>query len=73
MATDLTMAVSRPGTVLAFDVLARAKALKASGPHHNSPGDRRADFTGPQHITEAVIVGLRAGRESIARSLSGTT
>jgi aspartate aminotransferase len=62
MTIKLAAAMSRLGTESAFDVLAQAKALEASGRRiiHLEIGE--PDFTTPQHIIEAAIEGLRAGQ-----------
>ena len=62
MALDLTKAMSRLGTESAFDVLAKAKALEATGRKiiHLEIGE--PDFDTPPHVVEAAVEALRAGQ-----------
>ena len=61
MALDLTRAMSRLGTESAFHVLAKAKALEATGRKiiHLEIGE--PDFGTPPHVVEAAVEALRAG------------
>jgi aspartate aminotransferase len=54
--------MSRLGTESAFEVLARAKAIEAAGGKviHLEIGE--PDFPTPDHIVEAAVAGLRAGK-----------
>jgi aspartate aminotransferase len=54
-------AMSRLGTESAFEVLARAKALEASGRSVINLGIGQPDFQTPPHIVEAAIKALRDG------------
>jgi aspartate/methionine/tyrosine aminotransferase len=58
----LTTAMSRLGTESAFDVLAQARALEATGRRviHLEIGE--PDFGTPEHIVEAAVEALRAGQ-----------
>jgi aspartate aminotransferase len=62
MTVELTQAVSRLGTESAFDVLAQARALEASGRPvvHLEIGE--PDFATPPHIVEAAVDALRSGQ-----------
>lgn len=62
MTLDLTRAMSRLGTESAFDVLAKAKALEATGRKiiHLEIGE--PDFDTPPHVVEAAVEALRAGQ-----------
>jgi aspartate aminotransferase len=85
MRPEVSEAVGRLGTEGAFAVLARARALEATGVDviHLEIGE--PDFETPQHVAEAGIAAIRAGethycqtaglpvlREAAARSLSGS-
>jgi aspartate/methionine/tyrosine aminotransferase len=61
-ATPLADRMARLGTESAFEVLARAQALEASGNKiiHLEIGE--PDFPTPPHIVEAAVEALRAGR-----------
>ena len=63
--TGITMRLSekmnRLGTETAFEVLARAEALKASGRDIINLGIGQPDFKTPDHIVEAAIKALRDG------------
>jgi aspartate/methionine/tyrosine aminotransferase len=54
--------MTRLGTESAFEVLARAKAIEAAGGKmiHLEIGE--PDFPTPEHIVEAAVAGLRAGK-----------
>jgi aspartate/methionine/tyrosine aminotransferase len=82
---ELAARMARLGTESAFEVLARAKALEASGRKviHLEIGE--PDFATPPHIVEAAVEALRAGqthyvpapgippaREAVAAFLEGT-
>jgi len=62
MTLELTRAMSRLGTESAFDVLAKAKALEATGRKiiHLEIGE--PDFDTPPHVVEAAVEALRAGQ-----------
>ncbi len=62
MTLRLTEAMSRLGTESAFDVLARARALEATGRTvvHLEIGE--PDFDTPPHIVEAAVDALRSGQ-----------
>jgi aspartate/methionine/tyrosine aminotransferase len=62
MTVRLAEAMSRLGTESAFDVLAKARALEASGRPviHLEIGE--PDFTTPPHIVEAAVDALRSGQ-----------
>jgi aspartate/methionine/tyrosine aminotransferase len=62
MPLRLTEAVSRLGTESAFEVLAKARALEATGRQvvHLEIGE--PDFDTPPHIVEAAVGALRAGQ-----------
>jgi aspartate aminotransferase len=62
MALELTKAMSRLGTESAFDVLAKAKALEATGRTiiHLEIGE--PDFDTPPHVVEAAVEALHAGQ-----------
>src|SRR5512134_2226379 len=79
---QLASAVARLGTESAFAVLARAKALEASGRSVVSLGIGQPDFPTPPHIVEAACKALRDGhhgytpangilplREAVARDM----
>ncbi|MDJ0683365.1 MAG: pyridoxal phosphate-dependent aminotransferase [Alphaproteobacteria bacterium] len=53
--------LSRLGTETAFDVLARAAALQASGTDVINLGIGQPDFPTPEHIVEAAVKALRDG------------
>ncbi len=57
----LAASLSRLGTETAFDVLARAQALAASGKDIINLGIGQPDFRTPDHIVEAAIKALRDG------------
>jgi len=61
MSNGLADSLGRLGTETAFEVLARAKALEASGRRviHLEIGE--PDFTTPSHIVEAAVQALRNG------------
>jgi len=54
-------AIGRIGTESAFEVLARAKALEASGRSIINLGIGQPDFQTPPHIVEAAVKALRDG------------
>lgn len=54
-------AISRLGTETAFEVLARAEALKAEGADVINLGIGQPDFKTPDHIVEAAVKALRDG------------
>ncbi len=56
-----TAAMDRLGTESAFEVLARAKALEASGRSVINLGIGQPDFPTPPHIVEAAVKALRDG------------
>lgn len=62
MTLRLTEAMSRLGTESAFDVLAKARALEATGRTvvHLEIGE--PDFDTPRHIVEAAVDALRSGQ-----------
>jgi aspartate aminotransferase len=62
MSLQLTKAMSRLGTESAFDVLAKAKALEATGRKiiHLEIGE--PDFDTPPHVVEAAVEALRGGQ-----------
>ena len=62
MTLRLTDAMSRLGTESAFDVLAKARALEATGRTviHLEIGE--PDFNTPPHIVEAAVDALRSGQ-----------
>ena len=79
----LVAAMDRLGTETAFEVLARAQALQASGKSIINLGIGQPDFRTPDHIVEAAIKALRDGhhgytpaqgilalREAVAADLS---
>tara|TARA_R110002110_G_scaffold414147_2_gene643418 strand:- start:144877 stop:146055 length:1179 start_codon:yes stop_codon:yes gene_type:complete len=53
--------LSRLGTESAFEVLARAEALKAQGHDVINLGIGQPDFSTPEHIVEAAVKALRDG------------
>ncbi|MBT3399527.1 MAG: pyridoxal phosphate-dependent aminotransferase [Rhodospirillaceae bacterium] len=53
--------LSRLGTESAFEVLARAEALKAEGHDVINLGIGQPDFSTPEHIVEAAVKALRDG------------
>ena len=57
----LSEKMNRLGTETAFEVLARAEALKASGRDIINLGIGQPDFKTPDHIVEAAIKALRDG------------
>ena len=57
----LVDAMSRLGTETAFEVLARAEALKAEGRSIINLGIGQPDFKTPDHIVEAAVKALRDG------------
>jgi aspartate/methionine/tyrosine aminotransferase len=59
---ELAARMDRLGTETAFDVLARAKAIEASGRKviHLEIGE--PDFSTPPHIVEAAVAALRSGQ-----------
>ena len=57
----LVEAMSRLGTETAFEVLARAEALKAQGRSIINLGIGQPDFATPEHIVEAAVKALRDG------------
>ncbi len=57
----LTAAMSRLGSESAFEVLARAKALEASGKSVINLGIGQPDFKTPGHVVEAAVKALRDG------------
>ncbi|RTL71714.1 MAG: pyridoxal phosphate-dependent aminotransferase [Hyphomicrobiales bacterium] len=79
----LVSSLGRLGTETAFEVLARADALKRSGRDIINLGIGQPDFRTPEHIVEAAIKALRDGqhgytpangilplREAVARDLN---
>jgi aspartate aminotransferase len=54
--------MTRLGTESAFEVLARAKALEAAGGKIIHLEIGQPDFPTPEHIVEAAVEGLRAGK-----------
>ncbi len=58
---NIAQAMSRLGTETAFEVLARAEALKAQGADIINLGIGQPDFKTPEHIVEAAIKALRDG------------
>ncbi len=58
---QLAQGMSRLGTESAFEVLARAEALKAKGRDVINLGIGQPDFKTPDHIVEAAIKALRDG------------
>ena len=58
---QLAQGMSRLGTESAFEVLARAEALKAKGRDIINLGIGQPDFKTPEHIVEAAIKALRDG------------
>ena len=58
---QLVPALDRLGTETAFEVLARADALKRQGKDIINLGIGQPDFKTPQHIVEAAIKALRDG------------
>lgn len=58
---QLAQGMSRLGTESAFEVLARAEALKAQGRDIINLGIGQPDFKTPEHIVEAAIKALRDG------------
>jgi aspartate/methionine/tyrosine aminotransferase len=61
-------AISRLGTETAFDVLARAEALAASGRSVINLGIGQPDFKTPPHIVEAAVKALRDGHHGYTAS-----
>jgi aspartate/methionine/tyrosine aminotransferase len=61
MTLTTTRALSRLGTESAFEVLARAQALKEQGRDIINLGIGQPDFQTPPHIVEAAIKALRDG------------
>jgi aspartate aminotransferase len=60
--SQLAQGLSRLGTETAFDVLARAEQLAATGKDIINLGIGQPDFKTPDHIVEAAIKALRDGR-----------
>lgn len=58
---QLAAAMSRLGTETAFDVLARAEALRGQGKDIINLGIGQPDFKTPPHIVEAAVKALRDG------------
>ena len=58
---QLVPALDRLGTETAFEVLARADALKRQGKDIVNLGIGQPDFKTPQHIVDAAIKALRDG------------
>ena len=58
---NLSTKMSRLGTETAFEVLARAEALKADGNDVINLGIGQPDFKTPAHIVEAAVKALRDG------------
>ena len=58
---QLAQGMSRLGTESAFEVLARAEALRAKGRDIINLGIGQPDFKTPEHIVEAAIKALRDG------------
>ena len=54
-------AFDRIGEENAFEVLARADALRGAGPRHHQPRHRPAGLQDARHIVEAAIKALRDG------------
>jgi aspartate aminotransferase len=61
-------AISRLGTETAFDVLARAEALAATGRDVINLGIGQPDFKTPPHIVEAAVRALRDGHHGYTAS-----
>jgi aspartate/methionine/tyrosine aminotransferase len=61
-------AISRLGTETAFDVLARAEALAATGRDVINLGIGQPDFKTPPHIVEAAVKALRDGHHGYTAS-----
>jgi aspartate aminotransferase len=58
---QLAQNLSRLGTESAFEVLARAEALKAEGHNVINLGIGQPDFKTPEHIVEAAVKALHDG------------
>ena len=65
---QLSEKMDRLGTETAFEVLARAEALKAEGKDIINLGIGQPDFQTPGHIVEAAVKALRDGHHGYTPS-----
>jgi aspartate/methionine/tyrosine aminotransferase len=68
MTIQLSEKIGRLGTESAFDVLAKAEALAASGRSIINLGIGQPDFKTPEHVVEAAVKALRDGHHGYTPS-----
>ncbi|HEX5139400.1 MAG TPA: aminotransferase class I/II-fold pyridoxal phosphate-dependent enzyme, partial [Dehalococcoidia bacterium] len=68
MTIQLSEKIGRLGTESAFDVLAKAEALAASGRSIINLGIGQPDFKTPEHVVEAAVKALRDGQHGYTPS-----